>query len=129
MRPLQLLAAFNCIFGPASQLVRIDNDRSVRIPDIRQRAFGKNVALFPRSGGLQSPFLVFLLYFLNRIVIRNPPKFIETTRWTLPTTLDSALKRNIERCAIHARLSARDQFHLRWARLVASRNDIGAFDH
>jgi len=131
-----MLAAFQRICSSPSCLLIIDNYRSIGIPDICKGAFGTNVVTWPRSGGLwsaapmwRSPFLVYMRQFLERISVWNPAEFIKTPGWTPSTTPDSMLQRDIEGCAIDARLAARDYLHMAQLALVASWNDVSPFDH
>jgi len=76
---------------------------------------------------------------LNWVLIWNPAEFIETPGRAPPTTLDSVLQSDVERRAIHAGLSARNNFHDHFCSgrrvacildlSVASRNDVRALDH
>src|SRR5262249_23662585 len=92
--------------------------RPIRIPDICQRALGKNAALLPRSGGLQSAgaiwrslLLVFRLQFIDWISIRNSAELIEASSRTPTPAGDSVRERDIECRPIHACLSTGNDLH------------------
>ena len=56
-----------------------------------------------------------VLHFLERITLRNSPKFIESTRRAPTAAIDPVLQRGIERGAIHAGLAAGDYFQSDYA--------------
>ena len=110
-------AALDRVCSSPSQLVVINDCRSIGIPHICRRALSKDVARLPRSGGLQSagaifrsPFLVPQFQLLQRIPIRYRAEFVETPRGTPPAALDSMLKRDIECRTINACLPTRNYF-------------------
>src|SRR6202035_6069304 len=95
MRPLLLNAESDGLFRATAQLAGINDNDPRGILHVLQRPLAK-------SAGYQ---------LLNWISIWNPPEFIEAPSGTPAATLDSVLKRNIERCAINASLPTRDYFH------------------
>jgi len=101
------------LLGSAAEFARVNDNGSIGIFNVLQRSLNETAAF----------------QLLNWIAIWNPAEFIETPSWTPTASVDSVLQRNIKRCTIHARLSARDDFHLPSARLVPRRNDIRALDH
>src|SRR5215467_11832588 len=89
------MAEANCLLSAAAQVAGVNDNVSIRILHVLQGPLGK-------SAGFQ---------LLKWVLIRNPAKFIEPSRRTPPTALDSVHECNIERRAINACLSARDDFH------------------
>ena len=82
------------MLSSAANLTTVNHDSSIRIFHVLQGAFCE-------TAGLQFP---------NRIAIRNPAEFVESSGGTPPTTIDSVFERNIEGGAINARLPARNNF-------------------
>ena len=90
MWPLLLDTKPKCLFSASAQLARVNDDRPVRLLHILKSALHKSA----------------VLQFHYGIAIRNSADFIEASRRTPTTAVDSVLQRSIERCAINARLSA-----------------------
>ena len=78
------------MLSAATKLAGVNNDSSIRIFHVLQRAFCETT-------GCQ---------FLKRILSRNQAKFVKPSGGTPPAAFDSVLERDIERCAINACLPA-----------------------
>ena len=95
MRLLQLNTEANGLFGPAAKLSWVNNDSSIRIPHVLQRAFGETTRL----------------QFPNGISIGNLAEFVQPSGRTPSAALNPVFERHIERGAINACLPARDDLH------------------
>src|SRR6266481_1525609 len=94
MRPLLFKAEADCLLSAATKLAGVNNDSSIRIFHVLQRAFRETT-------GFQ---------FLKRILIRNQAKFVKPSGGTPSAAFDSVLERDIERRAINACLPAGNYF-------------------
>jgi hypothetical protein len=62
----------DCLLSPTAQFARVNDNGSIGIPHICQRALSKNVASLPRSGGLQSAGAIWRSPFLDSTIRQLP---------------------------------------------------------
>jgi hypothetical protein len=84
------------LLSAATKLAWVNDERSVRIFHVLQRPLTETTSF----------------QLLNWVLVGNPAEFIKTPGRAPPATLDSVLQRDVECRAIHAGLSARNNFHV-----------------